>query len=247
MLKYWIASLFLFLALPVHAQEGQTADRLTVVELFSSQGCPNCPPAYKLLSDISKEDGILALNWPVDYWDYLGWRDDHARRAYSDHQRAYNQRLGEPGVYTPQMVIDGRLETVGSRRKAVVQKIGQARDLARQNIDVTLQESEEACFITLPDLENDERKIFVRAVFYRTETIAAISRGDNEGKTLNLTNLVRASLDLGPWSGDKEILSVPMIKATESGADHMAVILHADDENGPIIGAARIRLSSAGV
>ena len=225
---------------------------MTVVELFSSQGCPNCPPAYKLLSDISTEDGILALNWPVDYWDYLGWRDDYARRAYSDHQRAYNQRLGEPGVYTPQMVIDGRLETVGSRQKEVIQTIAQARDLARQNIEITLLESEEACFITLPDLEKaamtkDDHKIFVRAVFYRTETIAAISRGDNEGKTLKLTNLVRASLDLGQWSGDKEIRSVPMIRASESGADHMAVILHAGDENGPIIGAARIRLSIAGV
>ena len=98
-----------------------------VVELFTSQGCYSCPPAEKFLGDLAEQETVIALDFHVDYWDNLvhgadgKWKDPFSRPAYTQRQRVYNQRIrGTGNVYTPQMVIDGRLEAVGSRRIAVL-------------------------------------------------------------------------------------------------------------------------------
>ena len=84
-----------------------TAKRPVVVELFTSQGCGACTRANALVADLAERPDVLALTFPVDYWDYLGWKDTFARPEFSARQRAYMKAAGQREVYTPQVVIDG--------------------------------------------------------------------------------------------------------------------------------------------
>src|SRR5580693_7030805 len=89
------------------------AGRPTVVELFQSQGCSSCPPAEANVGAISDRSDVLALAFEVDYWDRLGWKDTFSRPAWTARQYAYAQAMGRDGVYTPQVVVNGRVEGDG--------------------------------------------------------------------------------------------------------------------------------------
>src|SRR3982751_3710634 len=95
------------------------ADPRAVVELFTSQGCSSCPPADKIIGDLARDPGIIALSMPIDYWDYLGWKDTLADSRFSARQKAYSQMRGDREVYTPQVVVNGSLHVVGSDRAAI--------------------------------------------------------------------------------------------------------------------------------
>ena len=97
-----------------------------VIELYTSQGCSSCPPADELVTELSRQPGVLPLALHVDYWDYIGWADQFADPDYTKRQKAYARATGQITIYTPQMVIDGRLEAVGSRRDDVEAAIGEA-------------------------------------------------------------------------------------------------------------------------
>src|SRR5579859_3682195 len=102
-------------------------DRLAVVELFTSQGCSSCPPADALLGELARRGDVIALAYHVDYWDNLGWKDPFASRASTERQRSYSHALRLSGIYTPQMVIDGAVDAVGSDRRAVTAALGGPR------------------------------------------------------------------------------------------------------------------------
>ena len=95
------------------------AERKVVVELFTSQGCSSCPPADAYLGELAQRDDVLALSFHVDYWNYIGWRDPFSKRQWSARQRAYGDTLKRRYVYTPQIVVDGAAEAVGSKRSQV--------------------------------------------------------------------------------------------------------------------------------
>src|SRR5277367_4557629 len=94
---------------PAHA-----TDPRAVVELFTSQGCSSCPPADKLMGELAKDPSIIALSMPIDYWDYLGWKDTLADARFSARQKAYSQVRGDRDVYTPQVVVNGSVHVIGS-------------------------------------------------------------------------------------------------------------------------------------
>src|SRR6201995_1632922 len=99
---------------PAHA-----TDPRAVVELFTSQGCSSCPPADKLIGELSKDPSIIALSMPIDYWDYLGWKDTLADARFSARQKAYSHMRGDRDVYTPQAVVNGSVHVVGSDREGI--------------------------------------------------------------------------------------------------------------------------------
>src|SRR5262245_54579152 len=98
----------------------------TVIELFTSQGCSSCPPADALLKSYAEDKEILALSLPVDYWDYLGWKDTFASPHNSDRQRSYTKSLGVGPIYTPQAVINGTNQALGSSKKDIDEAIQQS-------------------------------------------------------------------------------------------------------------------------
>src|SRR5882762_5741846 len=95
------------------------AEPRAVVELFTSQGCSSCPPADKIIGELSKDPSIIALSMPIDYWDYLGWKDTLADSRFSARQKAYSQMRGDRDVYTPQVVVNGSAHVIGSDRAGI--------------------------------------------------------------------------------------------------------------------------------
>src|SRR3954464_13307548 len=100
------------------------AEPRAVIELFTSQGCSSCPPADKLLGELAKDPSVIALSMPIDYWDYLGWKDTLADSRFSARQKAYSHMRGDRDVYTPQMIVNGATHVIGSDRARVEGAIG---------------------------------------------------------------------------------------------------------------------------
>src|SRR5215468_6908073 len=102
------------------------ADPRAVIELFTSQGCSSCPAADRLLSELQADPSLIPLSLPIDYWDYLGWKDTLAIPNHTIRQRAYSQARGDREIYTPQVVVNGVLQAIGSDRNRIESAIGQS-------------------------------------------------------------------------------------------------------------------------
>src|SRR5579862_9988408 len=97
----------------------QAQSRPAVVELFTSEGCSSCPPAEAYVGELARQKDVLALAFHVDYWDDLGWKDPFSLKMSTERQYTYSRVLGHSSVYTPQVVIDGKDEFVGTDRRRI--------------------------------------------------------------------------------------------------------------------------------
>ncbi len=212
------------------------ADRLSVIELFTSQGCSSCPPADKLLGELADRKDVLALSLPVDYWDYIGWKDTLAEPAFSARQRAYAHARGDRAVYTPQAVVNGLVHRVGSDRSAIDQAIRQT-DAARPSVEIEAAMKGDRIVARVGAGEPHGAASVLLVVFDPTKTVA-IKRGENAGRTITYHNVVRKIVRLGRWTGKAESFTAPV----PPGGGHCAVLVQAGtrDEPGAILGAARM-------
>lgn len=245
-MKYGFKFLFLaFLGLIAagNAATAQpTGERLTVVELFTSQGCSSCPPADATLKSLRGRPGILTLSWPVHYWDRLGWEDTFAHPHNAMRQAAYNKRLGRGGVFTPQMILDGRTQCVGSKPEKVRHSIEKARAADYTVLRPALTPTADGNVkLTLPESQVDGM-VSVRIVWYLADAEVQIGDGENQGRVLHYTNVVRASDVLFDWKGEARTVTLASMDGRTAGADHVAVLLQDEYGHGPIVGAAAIAL-----
>lgn len=218
----------------------QGAERLTVVELFTSQGCSSCPPADALLGELADEPDLLALSLPVDYWDYLGWRDTLARPEHRIRQQAYANRFGlKP--YTPQMVIDGAVDAVGSKRGEVLRKLDERRQAAQTRVPVAVRLTADEIVIDLGGGAGASaaRSAAVYLVRFEEARDVHIRGGENAGKTIRYTHVVSEVRPIGTWSGKAASLSVPRAALAHGAGERFAIILQ-EGEAGPILGAAGV-------
>src|SRR5262249_29959732 len=117
--------------------DAAAADPRAVVELFTSQGCSSCPPADKLIGELGKDPSVIALSLPIDYWDYLGWKDTLADKRFTARQKAYSHMRGDREVYTPQAVINGKVHALGSDRESIEHAIDQtAQEIGVMSVPV---------------------------------------------------------------------------------------------------------------
>jgi hypothetical protein len=208
--------------------------KLTVVELFTSQGCSSCPPADAFLGELAQEQGLLALSLPIDYWDYLGWRDTLARPEHKARQYAYARRLGvQP--YTPQIVIDGAIDVVGGKRNEVFRRLEERRQSSKDRVPVTVRE-------TTNDIEIDvgagrPRNAAVYLVRFEGLHEVAIGDGENRGKTVRYAHVVREIRSVGEWNGSVASFHVTRAELAHGDGEQYAVILQ-ESGMGPILGAA---------
>ena len=209
--------------------------RPAVVELFTSQGCSSCPPAETFLGELAQRPDVLALAFHVDYWDDLGWRDRFASSQATQRQSVYAKSLRRSSVYTPQIVIDGSADYVGSDRKAV----GAA--LSRQRTGVPVGLSVRAGEVLI-DLQAQKGAVSsdVLLVAYLRQTASSIGRGENAGRTLQEFNIVRALHTLGRWEGGAQSFRA-QVASLPADATDVAVLLQPLGQ-GAIVGAAATTL-----
>ena len=223
--------------LPVWHGEAVSGPR-AVVELFTSQGCSSCPPADRLVERLAEDGNVLALSLPVDYWDYLGWKDTLADPLYSARQRAYAAHRGDRAVYTPQIVINGIEHVVGSNPGAVEQALQRASGLTTT---VEMKRNKMGVEATISGaLPQGTQMATVVFMALTKEEEVRIGRGENAGSTITYSNVVRTLQPIGMWSGGTETFRMPKSALARTGAERCAILVQLEGENGPgaIIGAA---------
>src|SRR3954465_6577527 len=117
------------------------ADPRAVVELFTSQGCSSCPPADRILGELAKDPSVIALSMPIDYWDYLGWKDTLADSRFTARQKAYSQVRGDREVYTPQVVVNGAAQVIGSDVDRIKAAMGATKHGGVMSVPVSMSVS----------------------------------------------------------------------------------------------------------
>jgi hypothetical protein len=224
------------------ASPALAAARPVIVELFTSQGCSSCPPADAYLRKLAKRADVLPLAFHVDYWDSLGWKDTLDDPAFTVRQRGYQASLGLPNVYTPQMVIDGTAEGVGSDEGDIGGKIA-ARAANAPAVDIRLAGSSDAARLAL-GASPHKVNATLWLVRYRKTSSVTIARGENRGETIAYMNAVREMKPLAKWTG--AALDVPLAKTDlQNAAGEASVVLLQTDGQGPILGVVRLGAGGA--
>jgi hypothetical protein len=229
-----LASLGFLLAfhVPAQAEERAAGDAPVLVELFTSQGCSSCPPADALLGELAQRPDVLALSFHVDYWNYIGWTDPFSSKEATERQRSYSRAFHRSMVYTPQVVVAGRLEMVGSDRSAVEAAIRQASGAATV-APRFLSDPGSGMRVAIP-AGSPAKPATIWLAFIDSRHTTPVRRGENAGATLTNYNVVREWRRLGEWRG--EAMEVPLGRLPE-GRDGCAVIVQ-EEGNGPVLGAA---------
>jgi hypothetical protein len=225
----------LCLALTLLVSTSASAGPRAVVELFTSQGCSSCPPADRLLDELARDPGLVAMSLPVDYWDYLGWRDTLARHEFTLRQQGYASRRGDRDVYTPQIVVNGVRAVIGSQRPAVEAAI--AATQGTLSVPVAIADSPGGYLVAIGPGQGPA-EIWLLPI-QRTARVA-IGRGENGGATATYANVVRAMRHLGRYDGTRMTLTLDRAGISAPGANSFAVLVQqrSGSQPGTIVGAA---------
>ena len=211
-------------------------DARAVMELFTSQGCPSCPPADALLTEFAERDDVVALAYHVDYWDYIGWSDSFGSEANSNHQRDYAAARGSSRVFTPQMIVNGEGMTA-SRRAELTAAVG--RSTLPLDVELTL-EHEKLEVVVPPDASlGGEAMVWLVSFLDRADV--HIDRGENKGKTVAYTQIVTHRQALGMWEpATGARFKLPLAEVLAGPANGAAVLVQYSANGLParIVGAA---------
>jgi hypothetical protein len=213
-----------------------------VVELFTSQGCSSCPEADALLGRLAERSDVLAMSFPVDYWDYLGWKDTLANPKFTERQKAYKSGLAVQMVYTPMMVVNGLTHVNGSDESKVQQAIeSSAKVFAATQVPLRLSESGSHIVIEAGAAQQGgpAKEATVWLAQLANSVAVPITRGENRGKTITYHNVVRDLVPVGLWSGQPITVQLDRPSVVRPGAERCAAFLQ-QGRGGPIIGAAEL-------
>jgi hypothetical protein len=220
-----------------------TAEPRAVVELFTSQGCSSCPPADKVVGELAKDPSVIALSMPIDYWDYLGWKDTLADSRFSARQKAYSQVRGDREVYTPQAVVNGSVHVIGSDRAGIENAI----DITKKtdgvmSVPVTMTQSGKEINVSVAASGNGPAAMHGEVWICSISKAVPISigRGENSGRQITYHNVVRNLLKVGDWNGTPGSWTVPLENISRDGVDGAVVYVQdgSGDRPGAMLGAA---------
>ena len=224
-----LAAALLAAAFWAPAADAADARHPTVIELFQSQGCSSCPPANANVNALALRPDILALSFAVTYWDGLGWKDVFAKPQFTSRQWDYARAFGNDQVWTPQVVVNGRTNIVGTRLEPL-QALIASTDRGTGGPSVAIS----GTMVTVDG--STARLADVWLVRYDPRAIdVAIKAGENGGRTLPHRNIVRELVRIGRWSGGSASFSLPAAKLPGLAT---AVLVQAGT-GGAIIAAAR--------
>ncbi len=222
-----ICALLLSLRLAFPLAPAQAGERPIVVELFTSEGCSSCPPADALLAELASRPDVLALSFHVDYWDRLGWKDPYSSREATERQNRYATLLDLATVYTPQIVVDGKWQAVGSDRADVERALDQARR-DRHDVPVTLALDHGQAQVKLGPGSDGAAAILL--IGFDRRHVTAVKRGENSGRTLAHVDVVRGLEELARSSAGEITVPIPW------PCDRIAAVVQAAD--GRVLGVA---------
>jgi hypothetical protein len=192
-------------------QKSATGSNAVLVELFTSEGCSSCPPADKLLTELEQSQPVagatvIALSEHVDYWNRMGWKDPFSSADFSRRQVDYAKSLGIEDYYTPQMIVDGRTELVGSKRSAALEAVGKAalaqkaaitaelKDGASNSISLSVQAE------NVPEVSHGD-KADVMLALAESGLRSKVSKGENSGRELAHSSVARKLVKIGTVDG----------------------------------------------
>ena len=210
------------------------ADNPVVVELFTSQGCSSCPPADELMHELAKRDDVIPLALHVDYWDYIGWKDEFANPAHSDRQRSYAVVAGRRSIYTPQMIVNGQTSIVGARGMELAEAI-QKHKAQTNPVSIELARADGTLSIAAKN-DGVSGGMVVHVLRYQPKRDVKILRGENAGRHIYYSNVVEDWRVLTEWSGRRDLSAEMPVEG-----DAPVVVLVQASGNGPILAAARLR------
>lgn len=211
-----------------------------VLELFTSQGCSSCPAADALLKSFTERPGVIALSLSVDYWDHLGWKDTLASPKYALRQRAYAKSLGTGNVYTPQIVVDGTAETIGSNKSHIEKAIARTSAARKQSVMVRAKSDDTRVTIDIAGaaVGQDAGSGTIWLAVVSPKVDVKIKHGENRGRMLSYYNVVRELTAVGMWAGKPMTIELPAGAVLQAG-NRCAVLLQSE-VGGRIVGAAWI-------
>lgn len=204
-----------------------------VVELFTAQGCSSCGKANRVAAELAEQDGVLALTYSVDYWDYLGWKDTFAKPVFAERQRAYAKKFALRDVPTPQVVVAGRVQASGAKAEAVEDLVKSAARARLNPPDMQFIGKTRVAVGSGPAPRGGGEVWLVR--YDPREQDIAIKRGDNKGQTLVHRNVVRELVKLGSWAGKPRLYRLP----AAGDADLVTVVIVQGAKGGRILGVAQ--------
>ena len=219
------------------------ADPRAVVELFTSQGCSSCPPADKIIGELARDPNVIALSMPIDYWDYLGWKDTLADSRFSARQKAYSHMRGDRDVYTPQVIVNGSAHVIGSDRAGIESAIGKTRKadgVMSVPVTMTLAGKQLTVSVSAPPEGPAAMHGEVWIGSVSKSVPISIGRGENHGQEITYHNVVRSLVKLGDWNGNPGSWTVSLDSVAHDGVDAAVAYVQdgSRDEPGPMLGAA---------
>src|SRR5215813_6500028 len=217
-----------------HAQQTRA-----VIELFTSQGCSSCPAADQLMGELSNDPTLVSVSLPIDIWDYLGWKDTLADPLHTARQRAYSKVRGDREVYTPQVVVNGSYQALGSDKAAIDHMIAKSRqNPAALSLPLKVSISGGRLTVILPETALTRPSAEVVVVGLANAITVAIKRGENKGKSITYHNVARRWTKLD--SADGKLWTVPLDQIEERRVTAAAVMVQDGTLEHPslILGAA---------
>jgi hypothetical protein len=218
---------------------------IVVLELFTSQGCSSCPPADVILSKYAKENNvrIISLAFHVDYWNYIGWKDPFSKGQYSDRQREYAQMFNSTNVYTPQIIINGKYELVGSKEKEIADLV--AKEVAlTNNSSITIDSCKlinAQLIIDFKAIDSNQNSKINLAIVKKKE-FTKIKRGENSGLEQTSYNIVYDFKSVA-LNNSKESETTFQFNSDWKPADFMIVAYIQNKTNGTITTATKSEIS----
>lgn len=214
------------------ATSGTAQENPVVVELFTSQGCSSCPPADAIMKDLAAKEDIIALALHVDYWDYIGWKDEFADPRNAERQRAYARAGERRSIYTPEFIVGGTTDIVGAKPVSLMEAIVD-HAAAPPAIDVLLERAGSRLVIEARSRVPMIRPLDVHLVRYQPSRKARITRGENAGRDFVYANVTEDWRVIGQWDA-----KAPLKIVTEIAGDLPIVVIVQEAKAGKILGAA---------
>ncbi|MGL4321583.1 MAG: DUF1223 domain-containing protein, partial [Paracoccaceae bacterium] len=195
---------------------GAQSKPLVVVELYTSQGCSSCPPADAYMAELVANPDVIALALHVDYWDYIGWKDEFANPAFTERQKEYARAVGSRTIYTPQMIVNGVDRVEGNNPEAVNSMV-KMHLMENAGVSLWLERTGDQLVIRASG-GDASGPVTVNVVRYRPNETVSIERGENAGRTVTYHNIVTGFEAVGEWDGEAPL----DMETTVSGAEPIA-------------------------